>query len=255
MPTVSLTPEIIGNLWGLPITNTLLTSWLAMAALILVAAVFKGTLRYMPGKFQNAIEMVVESVLDFMTNIANDRKTAERFFPVVGTIFLFVITANWMGILPGVGSIGFFVPHLSAVSAQTGAGETEFIPLFRSVHSDLTMTLALALLVVIMSHIVGLFSIGAKHHIGKFISFKSPVAFFVGILEAISEIAKIISFSFRLFGNVFAGEVLLIIIAFLVPYVAPVPFLGLELFVGFIQALIFAVLAMMFFTSATREAH
>lgn len=239
---VSIAPEVVGHIGALPVTNTLLTSWLAMIVLIILAFAFNRTIKYLPGKFQNAIEMVIEGVLDFMTNIAGDRKTAERYFPLVGTIFLFVITANWMGILPGVGSI----------MINEGG---HIVPLFRSVNSDLSMTLALALIVVVASHIIGLRSIGIAHHIGKYITFKNPVAFFVGILEAVSEVAKVVSFSFRLFGNVFAGEVLLIIIAFLVPYIAPIPFLGLELFVGFIQALIFSVLAMIFIASATREAH
>ena len=244
MTPISITAETIGHIAGLPITNTLLASWLAMLVLIIIAFIFSKTLKEIPGKFQNAVEAVVEAVLDFMATIAGSRQIATRFFPVVATIFLFVLVSNWMGILPGFGSIGLLQNH---------AGETEFIPLLRSANADLAMTLALALIVVIMSQIVGIISIGAKHHFGKFISLKSPVAFFVGLLETISEFAKILSFSFRLFGNVFAGEVLLIIIVFLVPYIVPAPFLALELFVGLIQALIFAVLTMIFLASATQK--
>ncbi len=246
MLNISIPPEVIGSIGPLPITNTLLSAWLAMAVLTILAFIFKRSLKHLPGAFQNAIEMTVEGVLDFMENVAGDRRTAEKFFPVVGTIFLFILTANWLGVFPGLGSIGFF---------EGSGAAAKFVPLFRSTYSDLTMTLALAVTVVVMSHIVGLVSIGVKHHLGKFISFKSPIAFIVGLLEIVSEVAKIISLSFRLFGNIFAGEILLLIITFLVPYVAAVPFLGLEIFVGFIQALIFAVLAMMFFGSATREAH
>ncbi|HEY4496289.1 MAG TPA: F0F1 ATP synthase subunit A [Candidatus Paceibacterota bacterium] len=244
MTPISIKAEIITNIDGFPITNTLLASWLAMLLLIALAFIFSKTLKEIPGKFQNAVEMIVEAVLDFISTIAGSREIAIRFFPVIATIFLFVLTANWMGILPGFGSIGLFQAH---------GNETEFIPLLRSANADLAMTLALALIVVVMSQIVGIISIGAKHHFGKFISFKSPVAFFVGALETVSEFAKILSFSFRLFGNVFAGEVLLIIIAFLVPYIIPAPFLALELFVGLIQALIFAVLAMIFLSSATQK--
>jgi len=244
MTPISITSETITTIAGFPITNTLIASWLAMIVLITLAFIFSKNLKEIPGKFQNAIETVIEAVLDFMSTLAGNRETAIKFFPIVATIFLFVLTANWMGILPGFGSVGFFQNH---------GGETEFIPLLRSANADLAMTLALALIVVIMSQVVGFISIGAKHHLGKFISFKSPIAFFVGVLETISEFAKILSFSFRLFGNVFAGEVLLIIIAFLVPYVVPAPFLALELFVGFIQALIFAVLAMIFLSSATQK--
>ena len=115
------------------------------------------------------------------------------------------------------------------------------------------MTLALALIAVTLSHFFGVASLGALRHAGKFFNFRNPIGFFVGILEFISEFAKIVSFSFRLFGNVFAGEVLLVIITFLVPYLAPVPFYGLEIFVGFIQALIFAVLTTMFLVVATEH--
>ena len=98
-------------------------------------------------------------------------------------------------------------------------------------------------------------AIGFVKHAGKYISFKSPIQFFVGILEIVSEVAKMISFSFRLFGNIFAGEVLLIIIGFLAPYVVPAPFLMLEIFVGFIQALVFAMLTLVFISIATVESH
>ena len=96
-------------------------------------------------------------------------------------------------------------------------------------------------------------AIGFFKHIGKFISFKSPLAFFIGVLETVAEVAKILSFSFRLFGNIFAGEVLLIVVASLIPYIAPLPFLGLEVFVGFIQALVFAMLTLVFIKVAITE--
>ena len=177
-----------------------------------------------------------------MENIAGGRKQAERFFPIVATIFILVLASNWAGIIPGVGSIGIH------------EGE-KFIPLFRSANSDLNMTLALAIITVVLSHVYGFYLVGAKHHLGKFFNFKGPIDFFTGILEIIGEISKIISLSFRLFGNVFAGEVLLIIIGFLVPYIAPIPFLGLEIFVGFIQALIFATIAMLAFSTFTKLEH
>ena len=121
----------------------------------------------------------------------------------------------------------------------------------RSGASDINTTLALAIIALFFVHVIGIGAIGFWKHVGKFFTLRSPVDFFVGILEFISEIAKMISFSFRLFGNVFAGEVLLIIMAFLAPYVVPVPFLGLELFVGFIQALVFAMLTTVFISLAT----
>ncbi|MFA6552625.1 MAG: F0F1 ATP synthase subunit A [Candidatus Paceibacterota bacterium] len=243
---ISIKAEQIFDLWGLPVTNTLLTSWLVMAFLIVGSILISRTYKYIPGRIQNLIEWIIENLLSFFETIGGDRKTAEKFFPIVATIFIFVLLSNWAGILPGVGSIGFY--HLTE-------GKETFVPLFRSVNSDLNMTLALALIAVVLSHLYGLFTIGFRHHVGKFLNFSGPVNFFAGILELVSEFAKIISFSFRLFGNVFAGEVLLVIIGFLIPYVAPVPFLGLELFVGFIQALIFSTLAMVSLSAAVQVHH
>jgi len=240
---ISIIPDTLFYIGGLPVTNTMLSAWTSMALLSLFAFTVYAGLKFLPGKLQNAAEIVVEQLLSFFENIAGSREAAERFFPIVGTIFIFILTSNWLGIIPGVGSIGIH------------EGDA-FIPFFRSTYSDINMTLALALVAVVLSHLYGLYTVGVKHHIGKFVSFKSPLAFYTGVLEIISEVAKIISLSFRLFGNVFAGEVLLIIVGSLVPYIATVPFLGMELFVGFIQAAIFAVLAMVAFSAFTRaEAH
>ena len=238
---ISLAAEKILDVFGFPLTNTLLTSFLVVISLMIGAYVLGRKIKAIPAGIQNAAEFVIDGLLGFMTTISGDRKTAEKFFPIVATIFIFVLFANWAGILPGVGSIGFYED-----------GKT-FVPFFRSVNSDLNMTLALALIAVTLSHFFGVAGLGAVKHAGKFFNFKNPIGFFVGILEFVSEFAKIISFSFRLFGNVFAGEVLLVIITFLVPVIAPVPFYGLEIFVGFIQALIFAVLTMMFLVVATKH--
>ena len=243
MHEISLATEAIGRIGPFPLTNTLLASWFAMGALMLCALLFSRAVRIVPQKGQAAIELVFDGLLSLMDSVTQDRAKSEKFTPLVLTIFLFVITANWMGILPGVGSL--MIEH---------AGHT--VPLVRSAFSDLNNTLAIAIIAVVATHIMGIISLGAFRHIGKFISFKSPMLFFVGLLEAVSELAKVLSFSFRLFGNIFAGEVLLIVIGALIPVIAPIPFLGLELFVGFIQALVFAVLTLVFLTMAiVREAH
>jgi F-type H+-transporting ATPase subunit a len=126
------------------------------------------------------------------------------------------------------------------------------IPLFRSPSADLNFTLALAIISVLSVQVVGIAMAGFFRYIKKFINFTGPIKFFVGILELISEIAKLISFSLRLFGNIFAGEVLLLVIAFLVPLIAPIPFYLLEIFVGFVQALIFSMLTLVFLTTAAK---
>ena len=247
MEHISIVAETVFHIGPFPVTNTILTAWIVMCILVIVSfCIYKG-MSYIPKKLQNGAEALIEALLDFMETVGGSRDAAKRFFPIVATIFLYVLFSNWLGVFPGVGSIGIH---------EIREGKEVFIPFFRSAYSDLNMTLALALMTVILSHLFGLWHVGAKHHLGKFIILKSPIAFFTGILEIIGEFSKIISLSFRLFGNIFAGEVLLIIIGSLIPYVIPVPFLGLELFVGLIQAIIFAVLAMVAFSSFTRtEAH
>ena len=128
-----------------------------------------------------------------------------------------------------------------------------YTPIFRAGTADLNTTLALALISVVFTQVIGLKYLGASY-LTKFFNFKNPIFFFVGILELISELAKIISFAFRLFGNIFAGEVLLVVIAFLIPLLAPIPFIGLEIFVGMIQALVFTMLSLVFMSMAT-QAH
>ncbi len=243
MVEISITPEAIAHIGNFPVTNSLLTSWVVVAILSIGAIIFSKQIKPVPGKLQSALETVIETLLSFLETVAGDRKTAEKFFPIIATIFLYVLCSNWAGILPGVGSIG--IKEITEEGAK-------FVPIFRSVYSDLNMTIALALIAVFLSHLFGLITVGFKHHVSKFLTVKGPIDAFQGILEIVGEISKIISLSFRLFGNVFAGEVLLTIIAFLVPFIAPIPFLGLELFVGLIQALIFATLAMVAFSSFTK---
>ncbi len=240
MAHISITSEVLFNLFGLPVTNTLLTSWIVTTFLIFLLIFIKKTLKVLPDRLQNIAELALEKLLDFFASVSGSEEKARKFLPLVGTVFIFILTANWIGILPIFGSIG--LKH----------GD-EFIPLFRSINSDLNMTLTLAIIVVVLAHIFGIFSIGLKNHLAKFLNFSSPTNFFIGILETIGEISRVISFSFRLFGNVFAGEVLLTIIGILIPYIAPIPFLGMELFVGFIQALIFATLSMLIISTFTEK--
>ena len=235
MHEIFLNAERLFYFGGFPLTNAFLLTCIVVAILAIGSVLISKRLMLVPGGAQNIVELGVESFLGLMESIFGSRREAENYFPFVATIFVFVLFSNWFGILPGVGSVGFF-----------NASHSEFIPLLRSPASDLNFTLALAATTVIATHVFGIRALGVGAHASKFFNFSSPVNFFIGILEFVSEIAKIISFSFRLFGNVFAGEVLLLVIAFLVPYAAPLPFLFLELFVGFIQAFVFAMLATVF---------
>ena len=242
---ISLQPEIVGTLFGVPISNSLILSLITAVLLVGGGFLVVRSVKMIPGKAQNTIETLVEGILTFMGQALGNKEQARKFFPLVATIFLFILFNNWVGVLPGIGSLGFF---------EEDHGQRSFVPLFRSANSDLNTTLALALISVIAIQWYGIRKLGFLRHISKFLVFtKGPINFFVGILELIGEFAKVLSFSFRLFGNIFAGEVLLIIIMTLVPVIAPLPFIMLEFFVGFIQALVFAMLTLIFLKIATAE--
>ena len=236
---ISLKAENISYLLGIPISNSLITTWLVMIFLILLSMITYSKLTLIPGYLQLVMEMLIGGLHSLFKEILEDK--VDKYFPYLITIFIFIIFLNWSGILPGVGTIGIYVE------------EEEFIPFFRAGTADLNMTFALALLTVVYVQYAGISSLGIKY-LSKFFNITNPLNFVVGILELISEISRVISFAFRLFGNIFAGEVLLTVIGFLVPLLAPIPFLGLELFVGFIQALVFAMLSAVFFTLATAHA-
>lgn len=242
--TPPLYSETIAHIGSFEIRNTLIMAWLAMAVIFAVAYFVRRTrYREIPGRFQSLIELIVEGLFDFFASVVGDRKQTRTFFPLIATIFLFLMLANWMGILPGVGSI---------TVKEVEEGRTLMLPIFRSMNADVNMTLAIAIISVVSTQLFGIAALGVLPYANKFFvaPWKDPIGSFVGILELIAELAKVISFSFRLFGNIFAGEVLLTVVAFLVPFVAPIPFLGLEIFVGFIQALVFALLTAVFLKMA-----
>ena len=243
---ISLKAEEIFHIGAFPVTNALLLSTISFLILSALAFFGRRKLALIPGKIQNLAEFAIEELLSLMDGVLGERRKSERYLPLVATIFIFILFSNWLGLLPGIGSIVLRPPI-------GGASGHETTPLLRSPASDLNFTLALALITVFGVNLLGAIAIGFISHMKKFLDFRNPITFFIGILEFISELAKIISFSFRLFGNVFAGEILLTIIAFLVPYVVPLPFLFLEIFVGFIQAFVFAMLSLVFVAMATAE--
>ncbi|MEK7181437.1 MAG: F0F1 ATP synthase subunit A [Patescibacteria group bacterium] len=244
MPEISLKAEELFRIGNWPITNSLLLSFVSLIILLIIGFTLKRKLKLIPGKFQSFFEILLEQILKLMDSVLGERKLSEKYLPIVTTIFLFIVTSNWLGLLP-LGSI-----FLNA----TLEGKHAIIPLFRSPASDLNFTMGLAVVALISINLLGVLAIGFKKHFGKFFNAHKPfpVISFVGILEFLSEFVKIVSFSFRLFGNVFAGEVLLMIVGFLVPYFVPLPFLFLEVFVGFIQAFIFSMLTLVFISMAVR---
>lgn len=239
---VALKPYILGELFGVPITATLVTTWLTMLILIVGAYYFTSRPTLIPKKIQSVAEMIVGGIYDYMSDVLESRKLALKYFPVVTTIFVFVLALNWVGLLPGVTSIGF--NH-----------DGHFTPLFYPAATDLNITIAFAIVAFLTIEIAGVVALGLFKYAGKFINFKSPLAFIIGLIELISELARLVSFSFRLFGNIFAGKTLLVVVMFFVPYILPVPLYAFEVFVGFIQAFVFAILTLFFIKIAVAEPH
>ena len=224
---IVLKPEILTFYKGFPITNTLLVSWIAMVFLILISLISRLNIKIIPSKLQNVLEMIIEGGYKLTEDLAGSKK-AKLFFPFMMTFFLFIITANWLGLLPGFGTITY--------KSQ---------PLFRAINSDLNMTLSLALVSATFTHIFAVKYLGVKNYLLRWVAL-NPIFLFVGILEIISEFTKIVSLSFRLFGNIFAGEVVLTTISSIFAFVLPLPFYFLEIVVGFVQAAVFAMLTLVF---------
>lgn len=250
----SFTPPTLGSetifeIGNFEVRNTLIASVIVILVWLTVGLLVKRR-KYalVPSGIQNVVEVLIEGLFNFFDGILGDREKTKKFFPLVATIFLYVILSNWMGLLPGFGSIGLWETH---------EGHEVLVPILRSTYADVNMTFALALISVTSVQVFGVALLGFKGYAGKFFvnPLKNPVGTFVGLLELVSEFSKMISFSFRLFGNIFAGEVLLLVISFLVPYVAPLPFYGLEVFVGFVQALVFSFLTLVFLQIATTAHH
>jgi F-type H+-transporting ATPase subunit a len=238
MLNVSLPSETIFSIGSWPITNTVFMASIVVILLAVFAVILRKKMQMVPNMAQNLAEVVIEGSLGLMDDVLGSRARSERYFPLVFTIFIFILVSNWLGLVPGV----------TSVTVGHGAGAA---PLLRSPASDLNFTLAISLIAVTMVNVIAAGVMGVRHRISVFLNFKSPLGFYVGVLELISEFARIISFTFRLFGNVFAGEVLLAVMAFLAPYIVPLPFMGLEVFVGFIQAFIFGMLTLVFIALAT----
>ncbi len=244
--SVKLSPYVVGEIFGLPITATMLTVWLSMLILVVLALVIGRNLKTIPGKLQNISEVTIGGAYDFVADTLESRTLATKYFPVLMTIFLFLLVMNWVGLLPGVTSIGFF----------EGTGDdTHLVPFLYPPATDLNIAIAFAFVAMFIIQAAGVAALGLFKYGGKFINFSSPLNFTVGIIELVSEIGRLISFSFRLFGNIFAGKTLLTVAIFFVPFLLPIPVLAFEVFVGFIQAGVFAFLTLIFIKLAVVDPH
>lgn len=269
LPHIQLPSEAIGHIGGIAIPNTFTAMIIADIILILIAlgvrrAVSTGEL--VPKGLSGALEAILELIYNLTESTAG--RWTKTIFPFFATITLLVLVVNWTELIPGVDTIGIIekaekgghaIQAIGPLTTITKAeGEYNLVPYVRVLSTDLNFTVALALIAVIMTQVIGFRALGSKY-LNKFFNvgglFSRPIFgaidFAVGLLELISEISKILSFSFRLFGNIFAGSVLLFVIGTLVPVFAQSIFLMLEFFVGLIQAAVFGMLTMVFMAQAT----
>jgi len=230
-------PEYIFSVAKVDITNTLFTSFLVTIFLTVFSVLFFISYKNKKYKINIFFKVIILELVKLIDKVTSDKKLTDMVLPLIATFFIFIISANLLALFPGfLGSFFIQVDHKS-------------IPLLRSPNSDLTTTLALAIFSVVFIQIFSLKILGVKKFILRFVNLTNPIKFILGVFELISELVRILSFSFRLYGNIFAGEVLLLIITYLSPYLFPLPFMVLEIFVGTIQAFIFAMLTLAFISA------
>lgn len=255
----ALAAEPLFQLGAFPVTNAMLNAWIVAIFFIIIAFVASRRTSLVPRGIHNFFEAIVVFMIDEMDKVTGDRKKSKLFFPIVATLFLFILVNNWFGLIPGTGTIGVY---------GEVHGATELVPFLRPAMADLNMTLALAVFSILIVQFAGVYGVGFTNYFSKFVNIrgifraipKGPVAigvaiieFLVGLLEIVGEVARIASLSLRLFGNVFAGEILIGVMLSLASFVVPIPFMFLEILVGVIQASVFSLLVLVFLTVATME--
>lgn len=257
-PHPELPAEVVFHIFGFPITNSVVAAWVTIIILVGFSYAVTRRMKLIPGRLQAAFEFLLGWLYNLCTSVAGE-ENGRKFFPIVATIFLFVGFNAWLGLLPGFGSI----------TIHSMEGE---VHLLRPANTDINMPLALALVSFIFVEFTGIRRLGMCY-MKKFVNitefrsglnqvlrgkiktgflglFAGGINIFTGFLEFFTELIRIVSLTFRLFGNMTAGEILLLVVAFLIPWLFAVPFYGLELLIGFIQALIFAGLTLIFVTVA-----
>ncbi len=270
LQSFNIPPDVIFRPFGFPITNTLFCTWITIVLVLII--VYFGTRKrdLIPSGFKNFVEWGVEGIQNLVVGAVGKEK-GRKFFPLVGTFFFFALFANILDIFPGIDTIGWVnltqvkAAHLSPPGSFLLFGNytSMIVPWFRPPTSDLNVTFSMALISVIVTQIFGFITLGAGTHVSKYLRFKDlfthgfqgPIEFFVGLVELVTEISRILSFAFRLFGNIFAGSAVLAVFAFLVPALGDIIFIPFEIFVALVQALVFALLTLVFLQMATTSEH
>ncbi len=234
VPEVHLAPQALFTIGGFTVTNTLLSAWLTTVVILVLFGLGTRRMSIVPGRLQGLLEMLIEVLYGFIKGMAGEHY-ARRFFPLLATIFIFVAFNAWMALLPVYPTVGFKAEGADYVTTH----------LFRSAGTDINMPLALALVAFVFIEAWG-FRVHKVGYLKEFFRLGNPVQTFIGLLELISHFIRIISFTFRLFGNMLAGEIVLFMMTFLTFFVTPIIFYGLEILVGGVQALVFMGLTLVF---------
>ena len=241
---VAIEAEELFRLGPLSVTNSMIGALLATLVLLLAAWYVTRRSSLVPGRLQSALELPVELLSGI---VAGSSSRWRGYVALVLGFFLVILVANWIGLLPGVGTIG--ITHVDET------GHEAMIPIVRPASADLNFTLGLALVAFVMFVYWGIKANGPRGYLKELLGeplYMAPLMFPINL---ISEFSRLISLSMRLFGNVFAGEVLLATMIALAPILIPAVFLGLEALFGFVQALVFALLAMTYIGTAIAEHH
>lgn len=226
---ISIAPPVLFTLAGFPVTNTLFVSVLLSAVLLLLAFRLGRGLKPVPKGFQFWVEMTFELVYNFIYTLTKSERTTKKMFPLIMTLFLFILLGNLLAYIPGIGTITF-----------------RGTAIYRTITSDYSLVLMMTILSIGITQAVMIWTGGIWNYVKKFINLsgvwhQKPINFFLGIMDLIGEAAKVISLSFRLFGNMFAGEVLATVVGTLVPFVLPLPFALLGLLTTFVQPAVFTI--------------
>ena len=179
-PVISIHAETLFHIGSFSVTNSMLLAFVTLVIFSMFALAIRTRIRLVPGKIQNIFETIVDALLGLMESVFGNRAKAEQYFPLIATILLFIMISNWLGLLPGVGSIGLL---------EIKDGHAELVPLFRAPAADLNFTIALAIVSVFATNLFGILAIGFVKHFKKFFNAQKPfpIISFVGILEFISE--------------------------------------------------------------------
>ena len=265
-PHPELPPEIVFHIFGFPITNSVIGAWITVVFLVLFSWAITRRLKLIPNRLQSLFEYLLGWLHDFCGSVAGE-KHGRVFFPIVATLFLFVAFNAWLSLIPGFGSI-----EIDGLRFHEGHWVPATVHLIRGANTDINMPLALAISSFFIVLFIGLKTLGPRYleqylnlrqlfrGLGQMFRgklkdgfmglFLGAIEAFVGILELLSHLIRVLSLTFRLFGNMTAGEILLLVTAFLIPWLFALPFYGLELLVGFLQAMIFAGLTLIYLTMA-----